>query len=75
MTTKTFKKGDFVRINDRTHDERMPATRMGHLVERVSAAVHYSNKEPVATHVWSVFMTNGAKLKFHEMYMEHVDDI
>ena len=72
---QTFNKGDFVRINERTHDDRMPASRMGHLIERVSAAVHYSNREPVVTHIWSVFMTNGQELRFHEMYMEHVDDV
>ena len=71
---QTFNKGDFVRINERTHDDRMPASRMGHLIERVRRAVHYSNKEPVETHIWSVFMVNGEKLNFHEMYMEHVND-
>ena len=72
MMNKTFEKGDFVRINERTHDDRMPKGRMGHLIERVAAAVHYSNKKPVATHVWSVYMTNGFTLRFHEMYMEKV---
>lgn len=69
---KIFKKGDFVRISESTHDDRMPASRMGHLIERVSATVHYTDKEPVATHIWSVYMTNGERLRFHEMFMEHV---
>lgn len=72
MKNQTFNKGDFIRINDKTHDPRMPVSRMGHLIERVSATVHYSDKEPVATHIWEVYMTNGERLRFHEMYMEHV---
>jgi len=70
--SQIFKKGDFIRINDKTHDPRMPTSRMGHLMEPVSAAVHYSNRAPVTTQIWEVFMTNGEKLRFHEMYMEHV---
>lgn len=72
MKKKIFNEGDFIRIDERTHDHRMPASRMGHLLKRVSATVHYTDKEPVATHIWEVFMTNGNTLKFHEMYMEHV---
>jgi len=67
-----FEIGDFVRINDRTHDERMPASRMGHIVERVHATVHYAEKGKTPTSVYKVFMTNGVTLKFHEMYFERV---
>lgn len=69
---KIFSKGDFVRIIDTTHDARLPPSRMGHLIERVSATVHYSDTGPRATHVWSIYMTNGVTLNFHEMYLEHV---
>ena len=67
-----FKKGDFVRIIETTHDSRIPPSRMGHLVERLSATVHYTDTKPVRTNVWRVYMTNGQQLKFHEMYLEHV---
>jgi len=70
--TSKFKKGDFVRIIDTTHDQRIPPSRMGHLVERVSATIHYSDINPVRTNVWRVYMTNGQQLNFHEMYLEHV---
>jgi len=71
--TVNFKKGDFVRIIEKTHDARIPPSRMGHLVERISATVHYSNREPVITRVWRVYLTNGQQLNFHEMYLEHVE--
>tara|TARA_B100000131_G_scaffold318719_1_gene363146 strand:- start:947 stop:1171 length:225 start_codon:yes stop_codon:yes gene_type:complete len=72
---KIFKKGDFIRIIESTHDDRMPSSRMGHLLEPVYATVHYSDKQPQRTQIWYVYMTNGAKLKFHEMFMEHVDNV
>lgn len=58
----TFKKGDFVRISEGTHDRRMPASRMGHLIERI--------KEE--TSVWKIYLTNGVESNFHEMYFEKV---
>mgnify|MGYP001473896238 CR=1 FL=1 len=70
---KIFKKGDFVRIKEGTHDNNMPKSRMGHLIARPHAAVRYSDAVPRHETVWEVFMTNGIKLKFHEMYMEHVE--
>lgn len=69
----TFKKGDFVRIKEGTHDDAMPASRMGHLIEKVHSTIHYSSREPEQTSVWYIFMTNGNKLKFHQMYLEHVE--
>ena len=71
---KTFEKGDFVRVIDGTHDDRMPATRMGHIVEQYKTIVHYTDKKPEPTGIWKVFMTNGMVLRFHEMYLEKVDE-
>ena len=73
MMKKIFKKGDFVKINQSTHDDQMPKSRMGHLIESVHATVHYSDKAPQTTQVWHVLMTNGVQLKFHEMFMEHIE--
>ena len=71
--TKRFKIGDLVRISDKTHDDGMPTSRMGHILKDYRAHVHYSNKVPVATGAWEIFMTNGNTLIFHEMFLEHVD--
>ena len=72
---QTFKIGDFVRVKDGTHQDGMPLTRMGHLISRPHVAVRYSNEEPRHEVIWEVFMTNGIKLKFHEMFLEHVKDV
>jgi len=71
MTKKIFKKGDFVRVKDTTHDQRMPSSRMGHIIEEYKTIVHYADKKPVPTGSWMVFMTNGNILRFHEMLLEH----
>lgn len=68
----TFKIGDFVRVIDGTHDDRMPRSRLGHIIERVHATVHYTDKGPGPTNIYKVFMTNGVTLSFHEMYFERV---
>jgi len=69
-TMKNFKKGDFVRVSENTHDENMPKSRLGHILEEYKAVVHYTNTEKTHTGVWKVFMTNGKTLKFHEMFLE-----
>ena len=72
---KTFKKGDFVRIGQGTHDPYMPDSRCGILLEQLQ---HTDDRQPTrpnrGTGVWNVFMTNGAELRFHEMFLEHVYD-
>ena len=68
-----FKKGDLVRVMNTTHDHRMPASRMGHILEEYKTIVLYADKKPVPTGSWMVFMTNGVILRFHEMLLEYVD--
>ena len=70
----TFKRGDFVKIRDGVHDPAMPASRMGHLIEPVKSTVHYNSREPEQTDVWIIMMTNGHRLKFHQMYLEYVEN-
>lgn len=71
---KTFKAGDFVRISDNTHQDDIPASRLGHIIGgEIHEVVHYTNRKPVATGVWEIFMVNGVKLKIHEMFLEHVE--
>ena len=69
----TFKKGDFVRVNEFTHEESIPRNRLGHILEEYKTIVHYTDKKPVPTGIWKVFMTNGKILRFHEMFLEHVN--
>ncbi len=72
--TEDFCVGDFVRVNDKTHDQRLPVSRMGHIVGPYLSAVHYSNHGPVQTGAWELLMVNGKKLIFHEMFLEKVGD-
>ena len=69
-----FERGDFVRVNENTHDSRLPASRMGHIVGEYKTIVHYTDKKPEPTGIWKVFMTNGEVLRFHEMFLEKVDE-
>ena len=73
-TKKMFKKGDFVRVNNSTHDPSMPASRLGHILEEFKAIMHYTVQEPQSTGVWKVLMANGKILRFHEMFLEKVDE-
>ena len=71
--TERFRVGDLVRVSDKTHTEGMPKNRMGHIIGDYKTHVHYTNKRPVKTGAWELFMTNGVTLVFHEMFLEHVD--
>ena len=65
--TRTFKVGDFIRIKEGTHDPYMPESRCGVLIEKLLTVESTRG----AKYVWNVFMTNGAELRFHEMFLEH----
>ena len=73
MKTKRFKVGDLVRVSTKTHDEHMPTSRIGHIISDYRANIHYTNRGPVKTGAWQVFMANGVTLVFHEMFLEHVE--
>ena len=77
LQTKKMKKIFFffflVRIKDTTHDDRMPPSRMGHILSEYKTIVHYTDKEKVPTGLWNIYMTNGEVLKFHEMFLEFID--
>jgi hypothetical protein len=73
MMKKTFKKGDFVRIIEKTHQDDMPASRLGHIIEEYKTIVHYTDTKPEPTGIWKVFMANGKVMRFHEMFLEHVE--
>jgi len=67
-----FKVGDFVRVREGVHDDAMPTSRMGHLIAPYETIVHYAETKKERTDVWILLMTNGTKLKFHKMHLEHV---
>ncbi len=67
---KKFKVGELVRIKEGTHDPNMPDSRCGMLLE---CGIQYNGPIPPSG-VWNVFMTNGAELRFHEMFLEHITE-
>jgi len=75
-TTPEFKIGDFVRVKLGTWDEDMPKSRMGHIQGYASSTRLYNEQGVTVTHreQYNVYMTNGKTLKFHEMFLEHVDE-
>ena len=74
MKTIKIKSGDFVRISEQMHDEAIPKNRLGHVLEEYKTIVHYTNKKPVRTETWKVFLTNGNIIRIHEMFLEVVDE-
>ena len=71
-----FKVGDFVRVKEGTHQEDMPKSRMGHIQGYANGTRLYNNKGVTVQQrdQYFVYMTNGKTLKFHEMFLEHVDE-
>ena len=74
--TPAFAIGDFVRVKEGTHQEDMPSSRMGHVQSYASSTRLYNNQGVTVSHrdQYYVFMTNGVTLKFHEMFLELVDE-
>ncbi len=71
----TFKIGDFVRIKEGAHSDRMPKSRLGH-VQGFAHIARLYNEEGVTTQQtdqYNIYMTNGEILKFHESYLELVE--
>ena len=75
-STPAFVIGDFVRVKEGTDQEGMPKSRMGHVQDYASSTRLYNDKGVTGAHrdQYFVFMTNGKTLKFHEMFLEHVDE-
>ena len=74
--TPAFKVGDFVRVKECTHQEDMPASRMGHIRGFANGSRLYNEAGVTVqpTDQYKVYMTNGVTLKFHEMFLELVDE-
>ena len=75
-TTPVFKIGDFVRVKKGTWTEEMPKSRMGHIQGYANGSRLYNDKGVTvqSTDQYNVYMTNGKTLKFHEMFLELVDE-
>ena len=71
-----FAIGDFVRVKEGTHQEDMPTSRMGHIQGYANGSRLYNDKGVTVqpTDQYRVYMTNGVTLKFHEMFLELVDE-
>ena len=70
---KDLKVGDLVRVRTGTHDERMPESRTGLIIE-VGREKMWDNQYPPDC-IYKLWMTNGATLKFHEMFLERLADL
>ena len=75
-TTPAFVIGDFVRVKEGTDQKDMPTSRMGHIQGYANGTRLYNNKGVTVQQrdQYFVYMTNGMTLKFHEMFLEHVDE-
>jgi hypothetical protein len=75
--TPEFKIGDFVSIKEGVSHEDMPASRMGHIQSYAHVTRLYNDKGVTVSHrdQYYVYMTNGTVLKFHEIFLELVDDV
>ena len=67
-----FKVGDLIRVKHSTSDPKMPDDRTGLIVE--CDAPGNGEKRQGFTDIWRVLMTNGNILRFHEMFLELVDE-
>ena len=56
---QVFKVGDLIRITANTHDERMPNSRVGNIVEICNAS-----------EFCQIYFTNGETLRIHKMFLE-----
>jgi hypothetical protein len=64
-----FKIGDLVKVKEGTSDARMPDSRLG-LILSYAKWPGYDFSHP---DVFLVLFTNGACLRFHEMWLESVN--
>ena len=69
-----FKVGDFVRVKENTHDKQMPESRCGLIVSDSHPPSRLQERSEAHTSIWHLLMTNGVRLKFHEMFLEKVSE-
>ena len=67
-----LKVGDLVIVLEGTHDARLPPSRTGLIVEAVREKAW--NEDRFNIGMFKVMMTNGELLKFHEMFLQKVEE-
>ena len=67
---KGVKVGDLVRVSTKIHQEGIPSNRMGIVI--CHAGVVLDNFALSERDTWTVQMTNGEIMKFHDMWLEIV---
>jgi len=63
-----FKPGELVKVLEGTSDSRMPSHRTGLIVEQLPTSKSYTKMYMV------LFIGTDLELKFHEMFLESVDE-
>tara|TARA_Y100000114_G_C11661424_1_gene279246 strand:+ start:551 stop:781 length:231 start_codon:yes stop_codon:yes gene_type:complete len=66
-----FKPGNLVRIKESTHEPAIPSHRLGLVMETLSEEIDESRSY---TAFYNVAFTGGKILKFHEMFLELVEE-
>lgn len=66
-----FKPGNLVRVKETTHEDAIPSHRLGLVMETVPEEIDESRSY---TAFYNVVFTGGKVLKFHEMFLELVED-
>tara|TARA_B100001094_G_scaffold306792_1_gene337891 strand:- start:603 stop:833 length:231 start_codon:yes stop_codon:yes gene_type:complete len=66
-----FKPGNLVRIKELTHDTSIPNHRLGLIMEAVPEEIDESRSY---TAFYNVAFAGGKILKFHEMFLELVEE-
>ena len=71
QTLPKFKPGNLVRIKEITHDDALPDHRLGLVMETVPEE---RDESRAYTAFYHVAFAGGKVLKFHEMFLELVED-
>jgi hypothetical protein len=71
LSLSKFKPGNLVRIKDSTHAAAIPSHRLGLVMEALSEEIDESRSY---TAFYNVVFTGGKILKFHEMFLELVEE-
>tara|TARA_Y100001937_G_scaffold119888_1_gene176294 strand:- start:1882 stop:2112 length:231 start_codon:yes stop_codon:yes gene_type:complete len=71
LSLPKFKPGNLVRIKESTHEDSIPSHRLGLVMETLTEEVDESRSY---TAFYNVAFTGGKILKFHEMFLELVEE-
>ena len=72
MSKAKLSVGDLVRVVETTHDPKLPPNRTGLIIEAIIEQAWNDLHAPVG--IWKVWMTNGETLRFHEMFLEKIEN-